>query len=355
MSSISAVAEAKARYEDAVARSDFLKAAACVMTTSGSDEAVRKAQSFRLSDRTQRLIKAAVPGATLGEVGLSDYGPSLGSFMDSLRNVGAFDRLQRDALNLPLRPGRVVIHSSAVVASEVDEAVAKPIKALDLTSETFEPRKIVAMVVLSRELIDGLTEEGLRALGRELRSAVSLGSDAAFLTELGTSNSFDGSSTTSFATMLDDLEELTRNVQLGATSKPYLIMTSPNAKGLAKAATANGVTTMGIMGGELLGVPIVVSDGQGSGKITLVDASALVISSAPIELRTSEHASIEMNDAPSHNSSTPTAASLVSMWQTNNRCLLCERQFAVKVIRPSATATLTNVSRGAMGDSPAGF
>jgi hypothetical protein len=155
--------------------------------------------------------------------------------------------------------------------------------------------------------------------------------------------------------MLSDIEELARNVAMGGISKPYLIMTSPNAKGLAKAATANGVVTMGVQGGTIVGLPVLVSGGQAAGKITLVDASQLVIASAPIELRSSDQAVLEMNDAPSHNSSTPTGASLVSMWQTNSRALLCERQFAVRVVGPNAVATITNVNWGVGGDSPAGF
>jgi hypothetical protein len=140
---------------------DFVKAAAIVMSSRGVGEAEKKAQALRLSDRVQ---KAVVAGSTTGNVGITEFGTLIGSFMDSLRSAGVFDQLQRDALNVPLRPGRVVIHSSAVVASEVDEAVAKPIKSLDLTAEEWEPRKVVAMVVLSRELIDGLGDPGLRAL-----------------------------------------------------------------------------------------------------------------------------------------------------------------------------------------------
>jgi hypothetical protein len=322
------------------------------MSATDPGEAERKAKALRLPERIQ---KAAVASATLGNVGITEFGVLLGSFMDSLRNVGAFDRLLRDAMTMPLQPGRVVVNTSAIVSSEVTEAVAKPIKALHLNASDFTPRKVIAQVVLSKELIDGLTDEGLRALGRELRASVALATDTAFMSELSTSNSFEGSSTNSFATMLDDMVELARNVQLGATSKPYFIMTSPNAKGLAKAATANGVTTMGIMGGEIMGIEVLLTDGQGTNKVSLVDASGLAISSEPIELRASEQAVLEMNDAPTHNSSTPTATSLVSMWQTNCRALLAERRFAVKQIRPSAVATLTSVVWGNTGDSPAGF
>jgi hypothetical protein len=43
------------------------------------------------------------------------------------------------------------------------------------------------------------------------------------------------------------------------------------------------------------------------------------------------------------------------MFQVNARCLLAERQFSIKVIRPNSVATLTGVDWGAGAGSPAGF
>jgi hypothetical protein len=108
------------------------------------------------------------------------------------------------------------------------------------------------------------------------------------------------------------------------------------------------------MGGELLGVPVLVTEGQGAGKVTFVDTSGLAIASEPIVLRSSDQASLQMDDAPTNASDTPTATSLVSMFQTNCRCLLAERHFAVKVAKPNAVASVTNVTWGNVGDSPAG-
>jgi hypothetical protein len=333
---------------------DFIKLAGLLMAYPG--EADQKAKEFGFSDRVLGVLKAAVPGGLTSNVGLTDYGPLVGSFMGSLRHVGAFDRILADAFRLPLRPARVSVHSSAIVASEVAEGAGKPVRRLQFALGEFAPKKVIAQVVLSRELIEGLTEAGLSALGRELRASVVLGTDASFLSEIGATNSFEGSATNSFSEMLDALEELAHNVQLGATSKPYFVMTTQNAKGLAKAATANGITSVGVMGGEILGVPILVNDGQGAGKITLVDASGLAMATDVIDLRSSEHAALQLDDTPTNASGpSPTATSLVSMFATNNACLLAERYIAVKAVSPNATATLTNAFWGAVGDSPVGF
>jgi hypothetical protein len=343
-------------YDDAVAFTDFVKYAALVMTSRNQKEAIERAKAINASDRVQRVLKASVVGGTTSNAGLSEYGPLVGAFMDSLRNIGAFDRIATDAMRLTLHPGRVVVNSSAIIASAGTEGAAKPVKRLSLTPADMTPQKTLAQVVLSKELIDGLGDEGLRALGRELRASVALGTDTAAMTVLTATNSGESSNSAStFDSMLGELEELAHNVNLSAASRPYFVITPQIAKGLAHAATANGVTTMGVLGGEVMGTPVLVSDGQGTGKVTLVDATGLAVADEPIDLRSSEHASIEMDSAPSHEATTPTAAQMVSMFQTNCRCLLAERNFAVKVIRPSSVATLTSVEWGGGTDSPTGF
>ena len=102
-------------------------------------------------------------------------------------------------------------------------------------------------------------------------------------------------------------------------------------------------------------MPVVVSDGQAPGKITLVDARQIAVADEPITLRSSENAALEMSDTPSHDSTTPTATTLVSMFQTNCRALLAERHFAVKVLKATGVATMTGVEWSAGGGSPAGF
>lgn len=347
---------AKEQHDDVLAFTDFVKYAACIMTARDATQSLGRAEVGHVPERVQRVLKAAVVGATTGSAGLTGYGPLVGSFMDSLRNIGAFDRIAGDAMRLPLHPGRVVINSSTIIASAGTEGAAKPVKALSLTPDDITPQKVISQIVLSKELIDGLGDEGLRALGRELRASVALGTDTAAMTVLTATNSMESSNSAStFDSMLGEIEELAHSVNLSAASRPYYITTPQIAKGLARAATASGVTTMGLLGGELMGTPVLVSDGQGPGKITLVDATGLAVADEPIELRSSENAAIEMDSAPSHEATTPTAVSMVSMFQTNCRCLLAERNFAIKVIHHNAVATITGVEWGGGSDSPAGF
>ena len=118
---------------------------------------------------------------------------------------------------------------------------------------------------------------------------------------------------------------------------------------------ANGVTTLGVQGGELAGIQVVVTGGQADGTVTLVDASGLAVADEPIAVRTSDEGSVEMSDTPSSTSTTPTASNLASLWQLDCRALIAERSFAAKVVRPNSVSSLTGVSWGGAGDSPSGF
>ena len=352
-----AIASARARVDDALALKDFIKFAGLVMTTGNADEALVRAEQVQAPERIRGMIqKAATSAATTGNAGLSGDSPWVRAFLDSLRSIGAFDRLAADAMQLPLHPSKVIINSSVIVASSTGEGVAKPVKALSLTPADIVPQKTIAQVVLSRSLIDALGDEGLAALGRELRASVALGTDTAAMTVLTATNSMEANSPgASFDQMLGDLEELAHNVEISAASVPYFITTPAIAKALARAATANGINSMGLLGGRLMGTDVLVSDGQGGGQITLADASALAVAQEPINLKSSEHAAIEMDTQPTGDSTTPTHVQMVSMFQTNSRCLLAERNFAVKVLRQNAVATLSGVMWGTPDGSPSSF
>src|SRR5262245_47806273 len=96
----------------------------------------------------------------------------------------------------------------------------------------------------------------------------------------------------------------------------------------------------------------IVSQGQASGKVTLVDASGLAQWSSGVDLRASREAALQMDDAPTQSSASPTATNLVSLYQTNSVALRAEMSFAVAVIRPNSVATMTGVTWGAGTDSP---
>lgn len=85
-------------------------------------------------------------------------------------------------------------------------------------------------------------------------------------------------------------------------------------------------------GGSYKGVPVRVSNylanngGSGGAPFILVDeAEVYLADDGSVTLEASDVASIEMSDAPTHNSGTPTAAQLVSMYQTGSIALKAER------------------------------
>ena len=341
-------------YDEATNYTAFIEACACLLASDRSHDAVSKAEVLGKGDRVGRLIKAAVSGAITSNSGLVFVGPELSAFMSALRQVGAADQIFAAAMRLPLHPGRVAVFTS-IAGGTVNEGVAKPIRALRLTSADLTPIKAVATVVMSHEFISALSPEAIRLLGTELRGAVALATDVGLHTILTSSASVESSGGNTWAGMVAEIEELLHAVELGIISRPFLLVSQRAMKGLAAAALENGVTTLGVQGGELMGITVIATGGQADGTVTLLDASGLVISDAPIERRTSDEGSVEMNDAPSSNSTTPTHSTLVSLYQIDSRALIAERSFGAKVIRSNAVASLTGVAWGGGGDSPSGF
>ena len=281
------------------------------------------------------------------------------AFLEQLRAVGTADRIAAQAgiVLSDVRPGTILLDVSSITASSPTEGSAKAVSSLSLNNNSFTPTKTVAQIILSKALIDALTDQGVRALGRALVDAVAVGTDVGFVAALSSAGSTEASSASSadFAAILGDLEELLHSVRLGANSRPFFILPQPLAKALAAKAAGAGIDSVGVTGGEILGVPVLVSDGQTNDQITLVDARGLAVALGGLDLRSSDVASVEMTGTPSGSGVTPTAATVVSMFQTNSRCLRAEREFAVKVVAPNSVATMTNVFWGVSGGSPAGF
>lgn len=103
---------------------------------------------------------------------------------------------------------------------------------------------------------------------------------------------------------------------------------------------------MSMSGGTLNGMPVIASD-YVTDIVVLVNASDIYLADdGEITLDASREASLEMSDAPAHNSGTPTPAQLVSMWQTNSVALRAERVLNWLRRRDPAVVYLTGVAWG---------
>jgi hypothetical protein len=236
----------RARHDDISAFTDAIKAAACIMTTRGVDEAARKAALLNMPERVvEGLRKAAVAGGSTGGVGISSFGPAVANaFMQASRNVGFADEVAQFSMRFPEMVGRVMIYSAMSIASSVGEGAAKTLRSINMGEAEFDPVKAGSLVVLTNELIDALGSEGLRVLGQELKLGTANAADTAFLTALSGNSHENSISQNDWASFLAIFEEMLRLVDLGAASKPYLVVTPELGKGIASIALANGVDSI---------------------------------------------------------------------------------------------------------------
>jgi len=101
-------------------------------------------------------------------------------------------------------------------------------------------------------------------------------------------------------------------------------------------------------GGTLMGIPVIVSqyvpDESGGAMMILVNASDIWLADdGAVTIDASREASLEMTATPSSNSGTPTAAQLVSMFQTNSVALRAERFINWQKRRSAAVSIIDDI------------
>lgn len=106
-------------------------------------------------------------------------------------------------------------------------------------------------------------------------------------------------------------------------------------------------STVNMNGGTLFGMPIIVSNYVPAGTVILVNASDIFLADdGGVSVDASREVSLQMDNAPTGNSGTPTGTSLVSMWQTNSLAIRAERYINWGKRRTSAVAMITGVAWG---------
>jgi hypothetical protein len=313
------------------------------------DEAVRYAQNNRAPTKVQdALLKAAQSGATSQNIGV-DISSGFGTFFSQMRNLGAADAIAPFAVGMPRYRGRFVL-MSAVTAGTVGEGAGKPVRRLTYTTNEATPSKGAALVVATREAL--MESEIQRSIRQELQRSLAQWTDSVLLTACNANSSDSTTVSGTFQDFMDDLQELLQIVKGSAQSNLFLVTSPDVAKAVAAMAAVAGLN-LDWKGFDLGGVRILPSDAQNSSSMTLIDASQVAMRLGEISLRTSEEGTVEMDGAPSGETTTPAQSTGVSLWQTNSVAYLCERSATIEAITPFACATLTNLVIGDTGGSPA--
>jgi hypothetical protein len=269
-----------------------------------------------------------------------------------------------------LTPRRVPFLISLSIASSPAgfawASAGLPFPATSLTfdeGDPLEPLKAGGILALTREVVEmgarGTEQFVLDELGKSYRiwlddamlnpayTAIA-GERPASITAGASTTSSAGSST---ADMVEDARRAIAGIagQGGHLQSTVAIMAPETAIAL-RASGHQAFIGLTARGGDYCGLPALCSEAAGTQIVLLDQSEFYVADEGEADFDISEHASIEMDDAPTQDGSSGTGASLVSLWQANLRAIRVSRTVNWRV--NGAVKVISGVSYAAAG-SPA--
>jgi HK97 family phage major capsid protein len=330
-----------------------------------------------LSDRGfNSLEKAEVPaGATVAnnwaEDLVGDTTSAFADFVEYLRPQTILGKFGTNGIpSLRRVPFRVPLISQTAGGSGawVGEGKAKPVTSFDFSRTTLEPLKVANICILTDEVIRDSSPSAEAIVRDQLVQALVgvIDTDFVAVANNGTANvkpasitnaAPNGASSGSDAEgVRDDIRSLLGEY-IAANNPPstgVLIMRSDTALAISMMVNALGQTEfngIGMGGGTLLGIPVITSQYVESGIVIMANASDIYLADdGGFRLDMSREATVEMLDGSLAGDSIAvvpgTAASTVSLWQTNSVGFLAERTLNWAARRASAVAYLSGVAWG---------
>ncbi|HZF97723.1 MAG TPA: phage major capsid protein [Pseudoxanthomonas sp.] len=308
------------------------------------------ASNRRVFRETAEILKAAVSAGSLSDPAWAGathgYDWASDSFQESLRNIAVFDRLLAEGIRrVPLR-ARTVLTTIVPQAYVVDELAPKPVSQFGVSAEAIQPKKALAMLVLSNEVLKLVPNNGVSLIRTEMQNAVVASTDLFFLSTVVSSATSKASAGPTTKNVMTDVKWLLDTVAPKATGRPFLITSAATARTLATKTLTDGTLafpTVTPFGGELAGVPLLVTDHlPNDSALVLIDTTAVIGDTDVITMRASEEGMIEMLDNPSNPSTSATVYR--SLYQTNCTALLLERYFGFRLERAAGVAAVTGVN-----------
>lgn len=319
--------------------------------------------------------KAAVAAGTTTDATwaspLLAYNTFAGDFVEYLRAqtiLGQFGQngvpdLRRIPFNVHIKG-----QTSGGTGYWVGQGKAKPVTKYDFNDTYHGFTKVAAIAVLTEELIrfsdpsaerlvrDALSGSLIERIDTDFidpNKAISSGVSPASITNGVSAITSGGTTADDVRSDIQALWAAGIAANLPLTSAVYI--TTPSiALALSLMMNALGqpeFSGMTMRGGNLMGVPVVVSNYVPAGTFVLVYASEIYLSDdGNVTVDASTQASIEMDNAPAGDSGAGTGASLVSMYQTDSVALRAHRFISWSKRRATAVALVEDVAWG--GASP---
>jgi hypothetical protein len=251
----------------------------------------------------------------------------------------------------------------------VGEGKAKPLTSFDFARTTLEPLKVANICVLTDEVIRDSSPSAEAIVRDQLVEALKARLDIDFINPAKTASagvspaSITNGAAHAAASGTGDADDVRADIRsllgeyIAANNPPttgVLVMQSGTALALSMMVNAlgqNEFNGIGMNGGALLGIPVITSEHVPVGVIAMINAADVYLADeGGFRLDMSREASVEMLDSSLTGDSIGvvpgTAASTVSLWQTNSVGFLAERTINWARRRTSAVAYLTGVAWG---------
>lgn len=247
----------------------------------------------------------------------------------------------------------------------VGEGKAKPLTRFGFERNILDIYKVANIAVVTEELLRRSSPAADALLRDRLAAALAARLDIDFVNPAkaavpGASPASITNGVTAVASSGGDADAIRADIRalmgtfIAANNAPTTgawIMGSTTALSLSMMVNPLGQSEFGsinMTGGTFAGLPAIVSDYVPAGTVILANASDIYLADeGGVQVKMSDQAAVEMDDNPSHDSTTPTGAtSMVSLWQTNSVGFLAERFINWSRRRPSAVAILTGATWG---------
>lgn len=309
---------------------------------------------------------------------VSDEGGVFADFVEFLRPqtiIGQFGTAGRpNARAVPFRTP-LITQTAGGTGYWVGQGAAKPLTRFAWTRRTLEPLKVANIAVITDELLRSSSPAADQMIRDSLVDALRERLDTDFIdptkaavagiSPASITNGLTGigSSGTDEAAVRADIRKIFQAF-IDADNPPtsgVWIMPAGLALSLSLMTTTSGDPAfpgITMQGGNLFGLPVILSqyvptaydpDGAGAAVagsiVVLANATDIYLADeGEFAVDASREASLEMADNPTGSSATPTAATLVSMFQTNSVAIRAERTVNWARRRDSGVAMLTSVN-----------
>lgn len=317
-------------YDDTTTAGQFIAIARDILRSSNKEGPNWESLASRYAQRphhgrAESFAKAAVVSVDTDVWETSDGRFLSEAYLSAIAPDNLIDAVASFAYPLPDR-GRNVIVATGAIAQEVAEGAGKPLTRFELDATESDRGKVAAIIVVSKEVAVSEGKPAENLIRRLLRDAVLRASNEALLNRIPTISATAGA---------DALASLKNGLSAAAQSSGYVVAATP---AITRELALNADGRMGVNGGEYIGGVVVLPAlevSSGGPDLVVIPASSIALRDHGISLRSSGQTSLEMSDAPTMNSATPTGAEMVSLFQANLVGLLVERLFEIRATEPA--------------------